>query len=758
MPPNPSQPGSFEADPAPGLQVGDIYYILFRHKWKILLCTLAGLIAAGVLYKQRSPFYSSQAKLMVHYVVDPRVPTTAGGEARAPDGRGETLMNAEIEILTSFDVLQEVAAAVGPARILGSDGMREAAGAASSSTNAMGLEARAAGQIKDRLRIAPPGKGNVLAVEFSHADPRVTQDVLSSLINLYFAKHNKIHNPLDYESLAKNADAYRATISDIEEKLRTLKTSAKVVSIEDTMKAHLERISSIRTELGAARAELAEKNAAVMSLTNRLRTTAGTTATNSAPSPLAKLDEYRRLVGQLEVFVKREQDLLRDFTTNNPVVRELRLKVDEMQREKGRLEQEDPGLARALALGPAGPLGPTASAADPAAIALFQDTTRVVALTAKIAELTNQLAIVQSEAAAVEEVEIQIRELLRRKEIEETKYKSYSEAMEKMRTANALGQGQLPNISTIQKPTPPGTDSSKFLKKLAMVAGGGLGIGLLLAFLIELFLDQSVRRPSDISRKLRLPIFITVPRLQKLRGAQRKQRALPAPNGSSTSLPAQLPALQSITATSSVVQPYCDALRDRLIHYFQRNNMSHKPKLVAVTGCRDGSGVSTLAAGLAASLSETGDGNVLLVDTNVTEGAAHPFYRGKLACGLNDVLKEDLRGGAQVQDNLYVASASESDGALIKALPKRFSQLVPKLKASDYDYIIFDMPQITQTSITTKLAGYMDIVLLVVESEKTSRSIVSEAAELLRESRANVATVLNKSHRYIPRWVHREFE
>ncbi len=755
MPQNPSQPGSFEADPAPGLQVSDIYYILFRHKWKILICTLAGLIAAGVLYKQRSPFYTSQAKLMVHYVMDPRVPTTAGGEARAPDGRGETLMNAEIEILTSFDLLQEVAAAVGPARVLGADGLREASGAASNSTNAMGLEARAAGQIKDRLRIAPPGKGNVLAVEFSHTDPRVTQDVLSSLIQLYFAKHNKIHNPLDYESLAKKADSYRAIISDLEEKLRTLKTSAKVVSIEDTMKAHLVRISSIQTELGAAKAELAEKNAAVMSLTNRLRTSSNASATTNGPaSPLAKLDDYRRLVGQLEVFVKREQELLRDFTTNNPVVRELRAKVDEMQREKARLEQEDPGLGRALALGPAGPLGPTASAADPAAIALFQDTTRVVALNAKIAELTNQLATVQSEAAAVEEVEIQIRELLRQKAIEETKYNSFAKAMEEMRSANALGQGQLPNISPIQKPTPPGTDSSKFLKKLAMVAGGGLGIGLLLAFLIELFLDQSIRRPSDISRKLRLPIFITVPRLQKLRGAHRKHRALPAPNGTSSNLPA----LQSITATSSVVQPYCDALRDRLIHYFQRNNMSHKPKLVAVTGCRDGSGVSTLAAGLAASLSETGDGNVLLVDTNVTEGAAHPFYRGKLACGLNDVLKEDLRGGAQVQDNLYVASASESDGALIKALPKRFSQLVPKLKASDYDYIIFDMPQITQTSITTKLAGYMDIVLLVVESEKTSRSIVSEAADLLRESRANVATVLNKSHRYIPRWVHREFE
>jgi len=68
------------------------------------------------------------------------------------------------------------------------------------------------------------------------------------------------------------------------------------------------------------------------------------------------------------------------------------------------------------------------------------------------------------------------------------------------------------------------------------------------------------------------------------------------------------------------------------------------------------------------------------------------------------------------------------------------------------------MPPVSPTSITAKLAGSMDIVLLVVESEKTGRSIVAQSAELLRESRANVATVLNKTRRYVPRWVHREFE
>jgi Mrp family chromosome partitioning ATPase len=90
-------------------------------------------------------------------------------------------------------------------------------------------------------------------------------------------------------------------------------------------------------------------------------------------------------------------------------------------------------------------------------------------------------------------------------------------------------------------------------------------------------------------------------------------------------------------------------------------------------------------------------------------------------------------------------------------MPKRFTSLVPKLKASDYDYIIFDMPPISQISITPRLASFMDIVLLVVESEKTDRDLVKRAAALLAESKANVGVVLNRTRSHVPRKLLQEF-
>jgi len=64
---------------------------------------------------------------------------------------------------------------------------------------------------------------------------------------------------------------------------------------------------------------------------------------------------------------------------------------------------------------------------------------------------------------------------------------------------------------------------------------------------------------------------------------------------------------------------------------------------------------------------------------------------------------------------------------------------------------------VSQISITPRLAGFMDMVLLVVESEKTDRDIVRQAVSLLSESGAHVGAVLNKTRNYLPSKKHHQF-
>ena len=190
---------------------------------------------------------------------------------------------------------------------------------------------------------------------------------------------------------------------------------------------------------------------------------------------------------------------------------------------------------------------------------------------------------------------------------------------------------------------------------------------------------------------------------------------------------------------------YYEALRAKLLMDFEIRNLVHKPKLLAVTSCNQGAGVTTVAVGLAACLSQTGEGKVLLVDVTQEKAAAHQFLNGKPVDGFDEALPdadqaERIDGGSQTRN-----------------VARQMSHLMPKLKASSYDYIIFDMPPISQTSITLRLAGLVDTVVLVIESEKTNRGLALHASAELAESKAHVCAVLNKTQIHVPSRLHHEF-
>jgi len=82
---------------------------------------------------------------------------------------------------------------------------------------------------------------------------------------------------------------------------------------------------------------------------------------------------------------------------------------------------------------------------------------------------------------------------------------------------------------------------------------------------------------------------------------------------------------------------------------------------------------------------------------------------------------------------------------------KRFFDLMPNLKASDFDYIIFDMPPLEQTSSTWGMAPFMDKMLLIIEAEKDSRDTIQRRRKRLVAERDNISFVLNKVRSYAPK-------
>src|SRR5438477_12857425 len=104
------------------LNLSSILLAVFKRKRTILFSTAAGAIAAAAVYLLWPHSYESDAALLVRYVldrsaVDPET-TGAGAVGSAATKTNDTFINAEVSILTSWDLAVQVAEALGPKRVL----------------------------------------------------------------------------------------------------------------------------------------------------------------------------------------------------------------------------------------------------------------------------------------------------------------------------------------------------------------------------------------------------------------------------------------------------------------------------------------------------------------------------------------------------------------------------------------------------------------------------------------------------------------
>ena len=706
-----------------------------------------GILAAAAIHEFRPPPYQSEAKLFIRYVVtDSQMPGPPGDDVRtkSPDRGGETIMGSELQILTSVDLAMQVAQTIGPEKILAKSG-------GGNSLN------RAASVINSGLVVEVAPRSSVIDLKFNNADPLIVQPVLQEIIDRYLKMHVEIHRAVGIigDFLTQETDQLRSRLAQTEDDLRRAKNKAGVISLEDTKKSFADQMSRIQQQIFDAQADLAQRTAIFQALTKTAAPAeASATDEKEPPLPPDVVDQYQAISSRIELLRKTQQQMLTQFTPENTRVKDVRAQLDAAEATRKDLLAKYPRLAQTAPV-------PSASG-QPAAFDVAAESIRLTSLQSRIKVLNAQMDQIRAEAAKVSQSEDAIMELQRKKDLEESNYRYYSASLEQSRINEALGSGKVSNISPIQSPSPPFKDMSKNFKLMAGAAIGGIAAGLAWAFLIEMLLDHSVRRPIDVERMLGVPLFLSIPvlkqsrKLRRLQSGSRATAALNAPKANGALVPtASSDVMLAEMEHTHALHTFHETLRDRLIGYFESRNLTHKPKLVAVTGLGRGSGVTTTAAGLASCLSETGEGNVLLVDMTVGQGSAQQFYRGKEVVGLEELFS--TRDNAQVQDKLYVVSEEPGQDKLSRILPQRFTKLVPQLKASNFDYIIFDMPPVSQISITPRLAGFMDMVLMVIESEKTDRELVQRATALLAQSKAHVGAVLNKTRSYVPSKLHQEY-
>ncbi|HEY5812421.1 MAG TPA: hypothetical protein VIT23_07190, partial [Terrimicrobiaceae bacterium] len=216
----------------------------------ILLCSLIGIGAAVGVYVLHTTIYESQAKLLVRYVVDTSAIDQVDSKATVGP-TSDNLINAEVEILKSWDLAMQVAASLGPERLL-----PKSNGGATIPDAAISIRL---GLIATSL----PGT-NMILVSYRNPNPELAALVLKDLVARYFTKHLEVHRSADaFDFVSRQSDQVRARLNQAEEELKTLKAEAGITSLKDNTTNLNAELAKTKEALQTAETELAEQQARV---------------------------------------------------------------------------------------------------------------------------------------------------------------------------------------------------------------------------------------------------------------------------------------------------------------------------------------------------------------------------------------------------------------------------------------------------------------------------------------------------------------
>jgi capsular exopolysaccharide synthesis family protein len=248
----------------------------------------------------------------------------------------------------------------------------------------------------------------------------------------------------------------------------------------------------------------------------------------------------------------------------------------------------------------------------------------------------------------------------------------------------------------------------------------GLTIALGLAFGME-YLDDSVKTPEDITKRLRLPLLGLVP-------AVRGDR---------------VPVL-----TETVPHDFGEAFRSlRTSLVFTSGAQS--TRIIAVTSSQPLEGKTTTACNLALALA-FGGSRVLLIDADMRRPGLHKTIGLHNETGLSHLLVGQARVREVVQrtsePNLVVITAGRTPPNPSELLSsERMYSFLANLATGPFDWVIVDTPPVLAVTDAVIIAPRVSGVVFVVGSEMTRRVHAERALETLQSGRPrSIGVVLNR--------------
>jgi uncharacterized protein involved in exopolysaccharide biosynthesis len=346
-----------------------------------------------------------------------------------------------------------------------------------------------------QLKVEPIKKSNVLRVSFQHHNPAMAAKAVNMLIDLFKDKRLKVLvDPHALTFLQTQVAAYRQQLEESEKRLQDFLQRYPNSSRDQRRGLLLTSREGMSTALKTAQSQIAELETKLVFLQGQIQSIAENTPVSTESAPAVETAKANLLALRLH-----EQELLNKYKSEHPSVIGVRKAIREAE-----AFLREASKANRVVIGKNG---------------LYQDVKRDIVQTesellaqkAKVDVLQRQLGQVDTELRALAAQERELSDLQRDQAMSEQNYQTYLTKLEETRLVDQMDHQKIANVSVVQAATVP-VEPVKPRKRLhiafAALLGAFAAVGL--AFFSE-YISEGLSTPESAERRLGVRVLVAVP-------------------------------------------------------------------------------------------------------------------------------------------------------------------------------------------------------------------------------------------------------
>jgi len=534
-------------------------------------------------------------------------------------------------------------------------------------------------------------ESEVLVVNAVSPDPAMAADIANAFAEVYieFGLESRSRNVKQATSwLGQRIEELRMNVIESENALREFQAQEDLVDTENQERIISAKLGSLTAELIKAQSRVSETEARNNQVATLLQKTSNDESLATViSSPIVLEAHHAKIAHQLKV-----SELSERYGYKHPKMMAAKSDLDEAVR---RLKLE------------------IRTAVDN----IRKERDLAIAQERRLQEL---IARQQTEMRKVSGKAFKLRQLEREVETNRELYQLFLMRFKEADVADEYDMSRAKIIDRATVPTTPFQPNRKRMVVISIVIG--LAIGVLLAFLRN-HVDNTFKTKEDIEKHLKLPVIGMVPKIRSIfLGKTNSERVV----------------------LKEPRSPFAEAINDiRTAILFSR--IDEQPKTILITSPLPSEGKTTLALNLALAFARRG--RTLLVDADLRKGRLGDMVHLDNHPGITDMLSGQCSPSEAITAdheaaNLFLLTAGTSPPNPLEVISsKRFSEHLNQFREA-FDYIVIDGTPILPVSDSIVLSRLVDVTVMTIRSDGTTREAGLEAIKRLNASRVKPVGVV----------------